>query len=98
MVYLISWRGRGILALPAVLIPIGLSILIDAVIGKYFFLLFTLGFVSIGVACLALGRKWNAGQRLHTLGPMKLETWGAIYGAFGLLLLPAGINQAMHGL
>jgi hypothetical protein len=97
MIYLISWRGRGLMALGVVLIPIALAIASDAMFGKYFPLAFSSGFVAVGAACWVFGRKWNGTERLHTLGPAKLQTWGIIWMVFGLLLLPGGIGAARHG-
>jgi hypothetical protein len=97
MIYLIGWRGRGkLIWLFAFAGPL-LAVAFEGIFGRYFTLGLSLGFLSAGVSCWMLGRKWNQGQNRHTFGPLKFENWGIVYGVLGLLILPAAINAAVHG-
>ena len=94
MIYLLSWRGRGLLALAALVFPIGLALVTEPFAANAFLLAFALGFIAAGSLCWALGRKWNGAEKRHAFGPFKLQTWGLIYIVFGALMLPAGIGMA----
>jgi len=92
MVYLISWRGRGLLGLfAALLIPAGLGV--GALVGDSTMVLgLAAGFIAAGLLCAILGLVWNRQNDVHRLGPFRLQTFGYVYLALGLLMLPAAIN------
>ncbi|MGN6625909.1 MAG: hypothetical protein ACTHLN_04760 [Tepidisphaeraceae bacterium] len=92
MVYLISWRGRGLVGLfAALLIPAGLGL--GAMVGDHAMVLgLSVGFLAAGLLCTILAIVWNRANDIHRLGPFRLQTWGYVYLALGLLMLPAGIN------
>lgn len=95
MIYLISSRGRGSIAfflifLPVLFLVAGTLISEDAMLPA-----FGVGWIVSGVTCFILGRHWNRQTRNHLFGPLKLETWGLIYGAIGtglILLFLMGLN------
>ena len=94
MVYLIGWSGRGWVALIAVAIPLVTAFVTGTFTESGFLLAFSLGFMTAGLLCWLLGRKWNGGEKIHLLGPFRMEKWGIVYFALGALLLPAGIGLA----
>ena len=95
------WRGRGLLALVALFLPLascaGLTDWNPAVA-------FTLAGVTLaagGVACLRYGRKWNRGSGFNTMYWVPLENWGWVYmgvgGLFGLSGVAMLLTKAVRG-
>jgi hypothetical protein len=97
MIYLLSYKGRGPIVFPLVLVPVALSGAVNALLGKYFIVGFSLGFILIGILCWVLGRRWTAMGRDDRFCGGSVQTWGVIYGIFGALLLPAVINSIRGG-
>jgi hypothetical protein len=86
MIYMLSWRGLGVLAFFGIFVTVGfmaLGSLIDEDAG---FLGFSLGWVVVGIACYLIGRRANRAEPVHRFCNLKLETWGVIYGCVGLFM------------
>jgi hypothetical protein len=91
---ILIWRGRGIVALLGLFLPLGScaglldwSPLVAFVVGG-------LTLFAGGVACRHFGRKWNQGSGIHTLYFLPMEWWGWVYmivGAFFFLVSVAGL-------
>jgi hypothetical protein len=97
---ILSWSGRGLIVLPLLFLPVLLLSAMErwgadaAMIGFYS------GSLLAGLICLALGKMWNKEGPLHTFGKLRMETWGYILIAWGLLnlimRLVGGIRAILH--
>ena len=94
MIGVLSWSGRGLIVFPLLLVPAVLMFLFDDRGPTAAMLAFDLGWLLSGVTCLLLGKWWNAAAPIHKFARLRLETWGYICLAFGLLLLiPMAIGR-----
>lgn len=73
---LFAWRGRGVLGLVALMLPLASC---AGLMDTSPVWAMTLGGVSLfggGLACYLIGRKWNRGRGIHTMYWAPLENWG----------------------
>lgn len=88
MIYLISWQGRGLIALLGIFLAVGIALPGAAFNDDICFFLLTIGWVVSGVMCFILGRRWNQIADVHRFCTLRLQTWGKIYIGIGLFLMP----------
>jgi hypothetical protein len=98
---MVVWSGKGILSVLVLVVAFVLfSSIIPKEYGDY---AFVLGFFSAGAFSWFFGKKWNEGQSRtvvdkasgeeivltpnHSLFWIKMQYWGVIFGAFGLIIL-----------
>ena len=95
MIYLLSWRGRGAIALPLLFLPVGFMLAGYAIGEDAGFVGFAIGWLVSGALCYVLGRRWNRGSSTHQFCGLRLQTWGIIYGVIGLFLGWLAVEQAL---
>ena len=93
MIYLISYRGRGLVVFPLILLPIVVAGVFDAVFAGSFVVGFGVGFLLTGIICWLLGRQWTRQGRDDRFCGASVQTWGAVWGVIGLLLLLGLLNR-----
>lgn len=93
---ILIWRGRGLLAVVALLPVLGSCVgLMNIEPAALCLTAVGLALVLGGWFCAYYGRLWNRGGAHHTLYFVRLEVWGGIYLA--LAILPAGAICALGG-
>jgi hypothetical protein len=89
--FIIWWRGWGLMAIVAVFLPLGSCVgLLDTHEGLAF-LLCGITLVAGGVACWVCGRRWNHTTTEHSLYFIPLQYWGLAYILFGAFNTLGGI-------
>jgi len=98
MIHLLSWRGRGYIALFAIIAAVMIGIAAGAWSEHWLLLGMSVGWLFAGAICWTLGRRWNAEAVRHVFCGMRLQRWAFVFGFFGLLLLPVAINAIRYKL
>ena len=93
MIYLLSWRGRGFVAFLLIFLPVAFLLAASAIGEDAMLPAFGIGWLISGIICFVFGRRWNRPTNNHFFGPLKLQTWGVIFGAIGAVLLWLFVSQ-----
>jgi hypothetical protein len=98
MIYVLSWRGKGYVALLALIAAVLVGVGAGAVSDHLLLMGMSLGLLSAASVCWILGRRWNRADVRHIFCGMRLPRWAIVFGFFGLLLLPTAIHAAQYRL
>jgi hypothetical protein len=95
------WRGRGLLGIVAIFLPLATCAGLSDWDRGGALLIGGLTLAGGGWVCRHFGRKWNQGSGFHSLYFLPLEVWGWIYllagAAFALLAAVVFVRTNLWG-
>jgi hypothetical protein len=96
-VFIFVWKGRGLLAVAALLPPVLAGVALIDPSPDLAIPAAGLALLASGLACWVYGRRWNRVVTNHSLYFIPLQYWGALEAVAGVAVTALGAAGALIG-